>query len=89
VSQFGLVELLHNLGTPFFICELNQTPTVIFPVHVNYGEMGAIDDFDYFKEKFNKSHKIIRLDVVIDENNSIEVIKEVIVCDLVSTRYLN
>jgi hypothetical protein len=51
--------------------------------------MGAIDDFDYFKEKFNKSHKIIRLDVVIDENNSIEVIKEVIVCDLVSTRYLN
>jgi hypothetical protein len=89
VSQFGLVELRHNLGTSFFICELNQIPTLIFPTHVNYGEIGVIDNLDYFKEKFKNSHKIIRLDVVLAENNSIEIINEVIVCDWVSARYLN
>jgi hypothetical protein len=75
--------------SPFFTCELNRVPTILYPVEVNDTNQSDYDQtqFDLFKEQYMDTHKIVRLDIFIDEHNNGHLLKPVIVCDLVSKRY--
>jgi len=86
VNQFGCPELRQNLGQPFFNCELNKIPTLIYPRPIVDGDIYENSEFDNLKEHCRNTHKIIRLDIEI-QNNVVVLVKEIIVSDLVSNQY--
>jgi hypothetical protein len=85
--QFGCTELRQNLGQPFFSCELNKIPTLIYPRPILDKEIHENPHFDEIKQQLRKTHKIIRLDIEI-ENNVAVLTKVIIVSDLVSNQYI-
>ena len=85
-NQFGCPELRRNLGQPFFTCKLNKIPTLIYPRPKVDGILYENLQFDNLKEHYRNTHKIIRLDVEI-QNNVDVLVKEIIVSDLVSSQY--
>ncbi len=87
IMQFGCPELRRNLGQPFFTCELNKIPTMIYPRPIVDGIIYENTQFDNLKENYRKTHKIIRLDIEI-ENSVVVLVKEIIVSDLVSNQYM-
>jgi hypothetical protein len=87
VNQFGCPELRRNLGQPFFTCELNKIPTLIYPRPIVDGEIYENSHFEEIKEQVRKTHRIIRLDIEI-ENNVAVLVKAIIVSDLVSNQYM-
>lgn len=88
VNQFGCPELRQNLGQPFFNCELNKIPTLIYPRPIVDGDIYENSHFEEIKEQVRKTHRIIRLDIEI-ENNVAVLTKEIIVSDLISKSYRN
>jgi hypothetical protein len=85
-NQFGCPELSRNLGQPFFTCKLNKVPTLIYPRPIVDGIIFDNPQFDNLKEHCRNTHKIIRLDIEI-QNNVVVLVKEIIVTDLVSPKY--
>jgi len=85
VRQFGAVELSLSLGSHYFSCEINNVPTIIYPVQTPL-EKDIIIDLEQTIHLNKNSHKIIRLEVEI-ENNNIELVRPVIISDLVSNKY--
>ncbi len=85
--QFGCTELRQILGQPFFSCELNKIPTLIYPRPIFDKEIHENTQFDDFHEQVRKTHKIIRLDIEI-ENNVAVLVKEIIVSDLVGKKHI-
>jgi hypothetical protein len=81
VKQFGSVELSRNLGSPYFTCEINKVPTLIYPIFTLEGN-DLIADLEIYKDRFKNSHKIVRLEVTIDEYG-VALVKPVIMTDLV------
>ena len=84
--EFGCTELRQILGQPFFSCELNKIPTLIYARPIVDGEIYENTQFDDIKEQVRKTHKILRLDIEI-ENNIAVLVKVIIVADLVSYKY--
>ena len=84
--QFGCIELRRILEQPFFYCELNKIPTLIYPRPIIDGEIYDNPYFEEIKEQVRITHKIIRLDIEI-ENNVAVLTKVIIVSDLVSNNY--
>jgi hypothetical protein len=87
-KQFGFPELKGISGQPCFTSELNKIPTLIYPSPVVDGKVMENPRFDNLKEQYRNTHKIIRLDVEI-ENNTAVLTKEIIVSDLVRTNFKN
>ena len=85
VRQFGSVELSISLGSHYFCCEINNVPTIIYPIQTPL-EKDIIIDLEQTIHLNKNSHKIIRLEVEI-ENNNIGLVKPVIISDLVSNKY--
>jgi hypothetical protein len=77
-NQFGNPQLRRILGQPFFTCELNKIPTLIYPRPIVNGEIYENPHFDEIKEQVRKTHKIIRLDIEI-ENNVAVLVTDIIV----------
>ncbi len=74
VSQFGDVELRNIIGTPYYSCNLNKVPTVIFPNVILAKTKSDIVNFEPFVSELKNSHQIIRLDVIQDHmGNTIEI----------------
>ena len=88
VSQFGCSELIRISGQPCFTCDLNKIPSLIYPRLVVDGEIFDNPHFDNLKDQYRNTHKIIRLEIEI-ENNIVVIVKEIIVSDLVSKRLKN
>ncbi len=85
-KQFGNPQLRRISGHPYFSCEQNNVPTLIYPRPIFDGENYENHHFDEIKEQFRDTHKIIRLDIEI-ENDVVVIVKEIIVSDLVSQKY--
>jgi hypothetical protein len=85
VRQFGAVELSISLGSHYFSCEINNVPTIIYPVQTPL-EKDIIIDLEQTVHLNKNSHKIIRVEVEI-ENNNIGLVRPVIISDLVSNKY--
>jgi hypothetical protein len=81
-KQFGCPELRRNLGQPFFTCKLNKIPTLIYPRPIVDGIIHDNPEFDNLKWQYRNKHKIIRLDIEI-ENDIVVLVKEIIASDLV------
>jgi hypothetical protein len=77
-NQFGNPQLRRILGHPYFTCELNNVPTLIYPRPIVNGEIYENPHFDEIKEQVRRSHKIIRLDIEI-ENNFAVLVTDIIV----------
>ena len=74
VSQFGDVELRNIIGTPYYSCNLNKVPTVIFPNVILANSESGSKNFEPFISELKNSHQIIRLDVIQDQmGNTVEI----------------
>lgn len=86
-KQFGCLELRRLSGQPCFTCKLNKIPTLIYPSPIVDGKVMDNHQLDNLKEQYRNTHKIIRLDIEI-ENYVVVLVKEIIVYDLVSNQYM-
>jgi hypothetical protein len=85
-EQFGCLELRRISGQPCFTCELNKIPTLIYPSPIVDGKGMDNHQLDNLKEQYRNTHKIIRLDIEIE--NIVDVLSSaVIVSDLVSKNF--
>jgi hypothetical protein len=71
----------------FFTCELNKIPNLIYPIPIVDGERFEPSLMDEVKNQYRKTHKIIRLEIEI-ENDIVVLVKAIIVSDLVSNQYM-
>jgi hypothetical protein len=60
---------------------------LIYPRPIVDGEIYESSHFEEIKEQVRKTHRIIRLDIEI-ENNVAVLVKAIIVSDLVSNQYM-
>jgi hypothetical protein len=83
-KEFGCLEITHISGSPFYTCELNGVLTALYPVAIK-GNMcyeSESKKLESFISIYKDTHKIIRLEVTIDDNNHVIDRRWVIVSDL-------
>jgi hypothetical protein len=83
-KEFGCLEITHISGSPFYTCELNGVSTALYPVMLTYAEINEIvaENFELWVSQYKNSHKIIRIEIIVDEDFNIAQTRAVTIYDL-------
>jgi hypothetical protein len=77
VSQFGTLEIKKEDDTPYYSCEVNQIPTIIFPIAVmDYKKLGIEEIEKHFRD-LKHSNQVTRLEVQIDKEGNVELMRPI------------
>ena len=90
-KDYGCLEINHISGSPFYCCEINGVPTALYPVLINDTAINEIDlkSSELWVSHYKNSHKIVRIEIIIDNDINILQTRAITIYDLISRNAKN